>query len=105
MHFNYMYLSFLLGRSCNLLLATNVNAIMLQIPLLEGRRVDLNNGALDQRLSPNKLIVGCIVHHIKNPCFASNSLTPPRIVPSIKPQSTPLHISTTNPNSPNCLVA
>jgi len=98
------YLSFLLC-SCGFLLPANVNTIVLEIPLLERRSINLNNGTLHQSLSTNQFIVRCIVHHIKNSGLSGHSLTAPWVVSSIKPQSTPLYISSSNPNPPDCLVA
>ena len=96
---------FLLGRCWGLLLPSNIHPIVLKIPLLKWCSINLNNGTLHQSLSTNKLIVRCIVHHIKNTGLPSHGLTTPWIITSIKPKSTPLHVTPTNSNPPDWLVA
>lgn len=95
--------SFLL--SCSLLLPTNINTIMLQVPLLKRGSINLNNCTLHQGLSPNKLIIRRIVNNIEDTCLAGHCLTSPWIVPCVQSQSPPLDIASSYTDSPNSLVA
>ena len=101
------YLSVFLGGSSRsiLLIATNLNSIMLQVPLLERSSIDLNNSTLDKRLGPDELVVGSVVDNIKNPGLAGHCFTSPRVVTSVEPQRTPLDVASTDSDSSHRLVA
>lgn len=99
----FKYLSFLFGRSSSLLLATDFNSIVLEIPLLKWSCINLNNCTLHQGLCPNQLIVRGIIHHIQQTSLPCNSLATPREIPSIQPQSTPLHITSSDSYPSNSL--
>lgn len=103
----YPHLSFLLGgrSSSILLLATNLNTVVLQVPLLERSSIDLNNSTLDKRLGPDELVVGSVVDNIKNPGLAGHCFTSPRVVTSVEPQRTPLDVASTDSDSSHRLVA
>lgn len=103
--FEKPHLSFFLGGSRGFLLAPNVNTIMLKIPLFKRCCIYLNNCTPHQGLGSNQLIVGSIINYIQDPSFPSGSLTPPWEITSVQPQSTPLHVPTSNPNPPHSLVA
>lgn len=94
---------FLLG-NC-LLLPTNVNAIVLKVPLLKRCCIHLHNGTLHQSLSPDELIIRGIVNNIQDTGLAGDSLATPGIVPSVQSQGPPLHIASSDTNSPYSLVA
>ena len=91
--------------SSRFLLAANFNTIVLKIPLLKRCSINLNNGTLHQSLCPDQFIIGCIINDIQNPSLAGDSLTTPRLISSVQPQSTPLDIATSNTYPPNSLVA
>ena len=78
---------------------------MLEIPLPERSSINLNNGTLHQSLGTDKLIVGCIIHHNKKTGLSSHSLTTPGEVTSVEPQSSSLHITTSNLDPPISFVA
>ncbi|CAH8359158.1 unnamed protein product [Eruca vesicaria subsp. sativa] len=60
------------GRSGITLLATNLNSIMLQVPLLERRSIDMNNSTLHKSLGPDQLVVESVVDNIKNSGLAGH---------------------------------
>jgi len=68
----YLHLVDLLG----LLLALEAQlvAVVLLVPGLEGRGVDLHDRVLHQRLRSHQLVVGRVVHHIHDAGLACNGL-------------------------------
>ncbi|GER41508.1 sulfate adenylyltransferase [Striga asiatica] len=98
-----IFLSFLLGSS--LLLTTDVHPIMLEVPLLERRSINLNKSTLNQSLGRNQLIIGRVINDVQNTSLPGDSLTAPREVSCVQPQCTPLHITSTDPHPADSLVA
>ena len=71
-------------------LLVHVHTVVLQVPLTEGRRVDLHNRVPHKRVRAHKLVVGRVVHNIQNPSPRRNPLCGPRKVPGLKTQRTAL---------------
>ena len=71
-------LSFCAGliRLLNFLLV-QLNVVVLEIPLTERGSIDFHNSVLDESLSTDKLVVGCIVNDINNAGLAGLGLTSP----------------------------
>lgn len=98
------YLWSILLCSSTLFLFSNLNIVVLKVPLPKRGCINLDNCTFHQGLCSNKFIVWGIVNHIQKTCFTSNSFSTPREVPSVQPESPPLHITSSDPNSPHSLV-
>ena len=66
------------------------------VPLSVRRAVNKHDAVLHQGLGADKLVVGCIVDNINDPCFASTTLRAPGKVPHIQSQGTVLLIASSN---------
>lgn len=80
-HLGGISLGLVLGRSRSALLLAKLHAIVLQVPLLERRRVNLHNGVLHQRLRAHQLVVGGVVRDIQDARLARHGL---RFTPVMK---------------------
>ena len=65
-------------------LLTEVNSVVLQVPLSEWSGIDLNNGVLGEHLSSHILTVGSIVDGIQDSGLVSDVLTWPDEVTSVE---------------------
>jgi len=66
------------------------------VPLAEGRRVDGDDGVLDQRLGTHQLVVAGIVHGVDDTRLASDRLRAPREVAGVQSQSSSLDVATSD---------
>ena len=80
-------------------LSTNVNAIVVVVPLGEGRSVDLHNAVLHKSLGSNQLVVGGVVHNVQNSSFAGNLLGGPVEVSFFESEGSELVVSSSDSNS------
>merc|ERR1719473_800056 len=72
-----------------------VPAVVREVPLLEGRRVHLDDGILDQGLRAHKLVVCGVVDNVHDTRLAGAVLGPPRVIPRVQAQCTILHVTST----------
>lgn len=93
------------GGSGSLLLPSDIDTVVLEVPLLKRRRIDLDNGALDQSLGTDELVVRGVVDDVEDTGLPRHGLASPRVVPCVQPQSPPLHVPSSDPNPPHRLVA
>ena len=82
-----------------------VDTVVLQVPLSEGGRIDLNDGVLGQSLSTDQLLVRSVVHSVQDSGLVSGVLTGPDEVASVESHGAELHVSTTASDGVNSLVA
>lgn len=94
-------LGFLSGSSAALLLDTDLNTIVLLIPLLERGSINLHNSILYQSLSTHKFVVGGVINDIQHTGLTGNSLRTPRKVTVVKTESTELGVSSADANRAN----
>lgn len=85
-------------RKFRALLSAERNAIMAFIPSSERSGVHDDDGILDQRLRPNKLVVGGIVNYIDNAGLSRTVFAAPTEVAVVQTESTKLHISAHRPD-------
>ncbi len=58
------------------LLGGQLGVVVELVVLAEGGGVDLNDGVLDDRLCPDKLVVGSVVHNIENTALLGGDCKP-----------------------------
>ena len=66
------------------LLAAERRGVVSLVPLAEGRRVDGDDGVLDQRLGTHQLVVAGVVHGVDDTRLASDRLRAPREVAGVQ---------------------
>mmetsp|Transcript_20339 Transcript_20339/g.56673 ORF Transcript_20339/g.56673 Transcript_20339/m.56673 type:complete len:235 (+) Transcript_20339:163-867(+) len=79
-----------------LALQTQLIAVVLLVPGLEGGGVDLHDRVLHQGLGTHQLVVGRVVHHVHNAGLARNSLSGPCKVAGVQAQGPELLVASTH---------
>ena len=69
------------------LLFSQLDAVVLLVPLAERRRIDLYDGILHQRLRTHKFVVRRVVDDVENARFAGAHFGAPRKIASVQSQS------------------
>jgi hypothetical protein len=77
------------------LLFVKLNIIVLQVPLSERSRVDINNAVLDQSLGAHQFVVGRVVDGVDHTSLACARLRRPREAAMVQAPSAVLHVATT----------
>ena len=72
---------------------------MLEIPLFEWSRVNLNDCVLNEGLGSDHFVICGVVNDIHDSGFSGHLLRPPAIVTIVNTQSTILIVCTSTPNS------
>jgi hypothetical protein len=75
------------------LLDTNLGPVVGLIPLLEGMRIDKDNGTLHKGLGTDQLIIGCVVGNIENPHLLGADLGSPGEVTGFEAEGAELEVS------------
>lgn len=91
-------------RGACLLLAANVHVVVLDVPLLEGSGIDLDDGALDEGVGAHVLVRRRIVHDIEETGLAGHGLRGPREVARVKTEGTVLEGTTTDTDAVHLLL-
>lgn len=92
-----LLLSLLSGGLGALALAKGLTIVSL-VPLTEGGGIDLDDGALDEGLGTDELVVGGIVDDIDDTGLAADGLASPGEVARVKTEGTVLDVATTDAN-------
>ena len=87
-----------------LLLDTDLNAVVLLVPLFERSGINLHNGVLHQSLGTHKLVVGGVVDDIQHTDLAGHRLGTPREVTVVQAEGTELGVATTDANATDAYV-
>ena len=80
------------------LLDANLDSVMGLVPALEGVGINHDNGALDQSLGTDQLVVGRVVHDIEDTDLAGADLGTPGKVAGIHSQGSELGVSSSAPD-------
>jgi len=79
--------------------------VMRFVPLTERRRVDGDDGVLDEGLRPHQLVVAGVIDGIDDTRLAGDRLGSPREVTGVQSKSPPLDISSSYANQMNAISA
>ena len=85
------------------LVAAELNAVVLQVPLAEGGGIDSNHGALDESLGTDKLVVGGVVGHIEHTGGLGDGLGTPGEGAVVKAEGAVLDVAATDADRPHAL--
>jgi len=84
---------------------SELNTVMLGVPLLEGLGIDLDDGVLDEGLGSDHLVGDGVVDDIHDTHLAGAVLGSPRVVTSVQSQSAELLVGTSASDDADLLVA
>merc|ERR1740117_2511891 len=76
-----------------LLLLSELDTVLLEVPLLEGLRIDLNDGVLQQRLRTHQLVASSVVDDIQDTDLSGAILGAPGVFAVLKTHGTVLHVT------------
>jgi len=80
------------------LLDADLDSVVRLVPGLEGVGVDQDDGALDEGLGTDQLVIGRVVHDVEDTDLAGADLGTPRKVTGIESQGPELGVSSSAPN-------
>lgn len=84
---------------------TEVDAVVLLVPLTEGGGIDLDDGALHEGVRAHQLVVRGVVDDTEDPRLTGDSLRGPGVVAGLETQSAVLDAATTASDGVNPLGA
>ena len=87
------------------LLETDLEAVVGLVPLLEGVSINEDDGALDQSLGTDELVIGSVVRDVEDTYLASADLGTPGKVAGVETEGTELEVTATATDGVDATVA
>lgn len=88
-----------------LLLGTQVNVVLLQVPLLEGSSIDLNDGSSSECFGSNELIVGWVIDSVNDLGLEGGALASPCEVTLTQTECSELEVASSHSDASHSLLA
>jgi len=85
------------------LLLTDFDSVVSQVPLSEGSSIDLDDGALDQSVGSDQLVVGSVVNDDEDLSLSGDLFRRPGEVSGVKLEGLELVVTTSDTESSNSL--
>ena len=89
----------------SLRLLSDLDVVVLEVPLFERGGINAHDAVLHQSLGSDQLVIGSVVNHIDNFGLSGNSFGSPVEVTLVQSQSTVFHISSSDSQRTNSLLS